>query len=433
MRIPQKPPKLNDLWKGDVSKITSLLHNKDIIEFIADVNKRYLHWDELRYKKIPQGVKPEYVWALIKMFRSESYKKLSFANYKFNYSLLDDTLKSLHALDKGSAGYLESESEFMNIEGKDRYIISSLMEEAIASSQLEGAVTTHKVAKEILKSNKKARDYSERMIINDYKTMQKIIKIKNENLTPEIILEIHKEITEDTLKDKSHEGSFREDNEVVVGDNLDIEKIYHIPPDYQEVNKLMVEFCKFANEDNGQFIHPIIKGIILHYLIGYIHPFNDGNGRTARTIFYWYVIKKGYWLFEFMSISRILLRSKTKYGLAYLYTESDDDLTYFIKYNIAAVEEAFNEMKDYINRKQKEQSEAMKFIKEVKEINLRQAEIIKELMKNPKDIITIADVKNTYGVAYDTARNDLLHLVELDYLEKTQIKKKFVFRLKKKK
>jgi len=132
-------------------------------------------------------------------------------------------------MDKGAAGHLETDLESVNTEGKSRYIISSLMEEAIASSQLEGAATTRKIAKEILRQKKKPRNYSEQMIITGYETIQKITKMKDRTLTPEIILELHKKITKDTLKDKNDEGRFRDNNEIVVGDPLEYRKIYYTP------------------------------------------------------------------------------------------------------------------------------------------------------------------------------------------------------------
>jgi len=64
-----------------------------------------------------------------------------------------------------------------------------------------------------------------------------------------------------------------------------------------------------------------------------------------------------------MSISRILLRSKVSYGMAYLYTETDDnDLTYFINYNLNAVEEALHDMEEHITKKQKEQAFLSNFL-----------------------------------------------------------------------
>ena len=85
------------------------------------------------------------------------------------------------------------------------------------------------------------------MIVNGYKTIQKIVSMKEKIITPDMILELHREITEDTLKDKKYEGRFRDNNEVVVGDPLLAERIYHQPPDYKEVSELIKELCAFAN------------------------------------------------------------------------------------------------------------------------------------------------------------------------------------------
>ncbi|MEA1864132.1 MAG: Fic family protein [Euryarchaeota archaeon] len=287
------------------------------------------------------------------------------------------------------------------------------MEGAIALSQLEGADTTRKIAKEILRLKRKPENYSEHMIVNSYETMRKMTKMKDVTLTPETILELHKNITKDTLEDKNDEGRFRDSNEIVVGDPLAYGKIYYTPPDYKRINSLMEEFCKFASNDCGEFIHPAIKGIFLHFLIGYIHPFNDCNGRTARTIFYWYMLSRGYWLFEYMSIYRIILRSKTKYGLAYLYTETDEtDLTYFINYNLNAIEEALYDMEDYINKKQKEYSEALNLIQGIRDINLRQAEILKGFMRNPEKRFIINEIMTIYNVYFTPPQLELFQISE---------------------
>ncbi|MBW2974650.1 Fic family protein [Candidatus Woesearchaeota archaeon] len=430
MKIPEKPPKVRDILKNYETNIFKIVRDSSVREFINKCNADYVPWDKLRYKNIPHDVKPEYIWVFLKFFRDGQSKPFHFNGWNFRFMLTDESQRRLHLLDKGAAGNLETGLESMNTSGRERYIISSLMEEAIASSQLEGAATTRKIAKELLRKKKKPRNYSEQMIVNGFKTIQKTVKMKDKKMTPQLIIELQKEITKDTLKDKNYSGKLRDNDEIVVGDPLEAEKIYHQPPAYQDIPKLIEEFCEFANDDNHAFIHPIIKGILLHFLIGYIHPFNDGNGRTARTIFYWYVLSRGYWLFEFMAVSRIILRSKKKYGLAYLYTETDDnDLTYFINYNLGAIEESLHDMEEHIAKKQKEQAEAMNLIKDIKNINLRQAEILKEFIKEPEKGFTIGEIVVSYNVAYDTARNDLLHLERLRYIEKLMDQKKFVFRL----
>ena len=431
MKIPEKPKPWREILEKASKDAFEFLENKEIEDTITNYNKRYLHWDELKYKNIPADVEPDFIWAILKLMRQGQYRDIQFGSTTFRYLLQDEIHQKLHILDISAGGNLGSGSNLVDQEGMNRHIINSLMEEAIASSQLEGAATTRKVAKKMLRENKKPRNYSEQMILNGYSTIRKITEIKDRKLTVDILLEIQKSITENTLKNKADEGKFRDNNDIVV---MDDEKriIYHIPPDYKEIEKLIEELCTFASDDSKQFIHPIIKGIILHFLIGYIHPFNDGNGRTARAIFYWYVLTRGYWLFEFMPISRIILKSKASYGRAYLYTETDDnDLTYFINYNLKTIERALKDMKDYITRKQKEQIEALKLIESSKDLNLRQADILKRFMKQSGRSVSISEIENTYDVAYQTARTDLLHLTELGHLEKIPYKNKFLFKLKK--
>ena len=109
----------------------------------------------------------------------------------------------------------------------------------------------------------------------------------------------------------------------------------------------------FANTNANPFIHPVIKAIALHFAIGFVHPFVDGNGRTARAIFYWYMLKEGYAAFEYLPISRILIRAPMNYARAYLYTETDDgDLTYFNHYQLQAILRAISSLHEYFERKE---------------------------------------------------------------------------------
>src|SRR5205814_10028127 len=53
--------------------------------------------------------------------------------------------------------------------------------------------------------------------------------------------------------------------------------------------------------------HPMVRSMILHFWLAYDHPFVDGNGRTARALFYWSMLRNGYWMFEYITISKIIL------------------------------------------------------------------------------------------------------------------------------
>jgi len=196
--------------------------------------------------------------------------------------------------------------------------------------------------------------------------------------------------------------------------------VYHVPPDFQEISPYIEQVCEFANRDDEEkFIHPIIKGIIIHFLVGYIHPFNDGNGRTARSLFYWYTLSRGYWLMEYLSISRNILKTKGKYALASLYTEFDQlDLTYFIRYQINCMNEALDDLIQYIEDKQEQQKKSQEMVRLDKNITPRQGEILTEMMEAPGQLFTIYQIAERFNVVYQTARTDLMHLEELGYVVK---------------
>lgn len=424
MKLPEVPEFSNET----LEEAEKFLHDDQIADLVYAYNERYLHWEELKHRKLP--LDPGIVWNLMKMLRELKAKSLKFGNWVFKYNLIDEFQEKLHILDKSAAENLLSSLEALQ-DNRRKYIISSLMEEAIASSQIEGAATTREVAKRMLQEKRKPKNKDEKMIVNNYDTVKYIMDLKNEAFTPERILEIHRMITGGTLEQPQYEGNFRENNEIAVYSHDGT--LLHKPVEYTEVPKLVNELCDFANSKDEDFIHPVIRCIIIHFLLGYIHPFNDGNGRTARALFYWYLLKNDYWLFEYMAVSRVINNSKKRYQNAYLYTESDrtpedsGDLTYFIKYNLDCIQKALDDTLEYLERKQKEQAQALKIITESGNLTLRQAEILKQFLKQPEKPVTIKEIVTIYSVAYATARSDLFRLEELGYVEKRKAGKEFIF------
>lgn len=421
MKPIQLPPSINS--KECFKAGFEILQNKDYASIIDVINDKYLYWDKVKYQETPTNVRKEDLWAAVKLSRSIHARRIGFGKYSFTYNTTDNIQKNLHEFDLNIGGQLGSKG-IIPEEDKKRYLISSVMEEAIASSQIEGAVTTRKKAKEMLRKNTRPRTKSEQMIVNNYITIRRITEIQNEDLTLLKLLEIHKLITSQTLDNEIDEGQFRESNDINVVDVIDGE-IVHIPPDYKEINGLIEEFCRFFNDKNDKkFIHPIIKGCVIHFLIGFIHPFVDGNGRTARALFYWYLLSKGYWLTEYLSISRLIIKSKMQYALAYLYCEKDSlDLTYFINYQLKTMSLAYDSLREYIQRKINEKKRLTEF-QRIDGINERQAYIIKWLYEEADLIFSIKEIETRFSVSNQTARTDLLKLVELGFLEEIKINDK---------
>ncbi|HOB58894.1 MAG TPA: Fic family protein [Methanoregulaceae archaeon] len=435
MKKPQKPPDISRTWSDYLdpyNALVSKLHlggpeSEEIRLLIRKYNEQeYIHWDDLRYKKIPYD--PVTFWFLIRSIRNTNLREIRIGNETFPFYNPEIFQKLLHRIDKASpASFDWLFGEVPSETSKQQYLINSLMEEAISSSQLEGAATTRQEAKKILREGRKPRNTSERMIVNNYRTIRHLEGLRDKPLSRELILEIHHEITRGTLENESDEIEFRTRDDIVVGSKADPTTVYHYPPESAKIPKMIDDLVAFANNDD-EFIHPIVKAIIIHFFIGYIHPFNDGNGRTARSLFYWYALKHHYHLLEFISISRIFIQAPAQYARAYLLSEIDgNDMTYFIDFNIRVIDKALENLKQYIIRKKDEEAESLRLVEQIPDLSFRQAEILRDFIKHPTRRYTISEIAGKYKVSLPTARTDLLLLERKGKLKKYLDGKRQVF------
>lgn len=396
--------------------------NQELSQLIDKINYEYEYWDSVKYKILPSGCTSHLkLWTYVKSSRIINYV-YPWEKYKIQFGLTNRMQRLCHEFDMNFWGSWANDSVIPE-EHREKILISSLMEEAIYSSQMEGAATTRKVAKDMLRKKISPRDKSQQMIVNNYQTIRYIVENKNNLLTPESILHIHRLMTDNTLHNQEDAGRLRMNDEVVV-ENAITHEIVHTPPSYDVLPQFIIDLCDFFNESNSAvFVHPIIKGIIIHFMLAYMHPFVDGNGRTARALFYWYMLKQGYWLTEYLSISRVIAKSKKSYEKAYLYVENDQmDLGYFVIYNLKVLEQSFNQLKDYIKKKQNEKQSANVFLK-LGNINERQAQILSIFANNPKEVITIKDLQAKFLITPTTAKNDIIGLLERGFIKEISFNK----------
>ena len=412
-------PKIEE--KNRVEAIQMLIDN-DLREVFQKIDREYLYWDKVKYSA-PENIDKHTLWHAVKIQRQLNSQTVRFGKYVFHFTITKNMLALLHAFDMDWGGNLGTKT-IIPASDKSYYLISSIMEEAIASSQMEGASTTRRIAKDMLRKQLKPINKSQQMIVNNYDTITKISNDFNKDFSMEDLLDIHRSISKSTLDNSEDEGVFRKNDDIYVVDSI-TGSVAHTPPSYNEIIDMIVDLCEFANNDNNDnFIHPIIKGIIIHFILAYIHPFVDGNGRTARSLFYWYMIKKGYWLTEYLSISRIIYTNKKSYEKAFLYTENDDnDLSYFIQYHLNVMKKAFEDLKKYLQRKIDEQQNVHRFIG-VLNTNDRQRYVFKVIMENKHIIITPKELASQFDITTRTARTDLQELVKMGYLKITNINKR---------
>ena len=412
------PPKIDKK-----TLVNALLKGIDpnIMPVVDKANDDYEYWDKVKYKKLPEGFTPQMLWTHVKASRLRSMMPV-WEKYGINLCITSQMQRMCHEFDMKFGSFWEVEGDAQSAE-KKYYLSSSLMEEAIYSSKMEGASTTRIVAKEMLRKKKSPQNKSQQMIANNYNTIQYIVEHKDEPLTEEALLHIHRLMTEKTMDNPEDAGRFRTNDKVVVADMVEGDIIY-TPPSFQEIPEFVDDLCDFFNNDNPRtFIHPIIRGIIVHFMLAFMHPFVDGNGRTARALFYWYMLKEKYWLTEYMSISRVIAKSKPSYEKSFRYVENDgNDIGYFVAFNLRALDISFQQLTDYIQRKQHEKKAATSFMI-AGNINYRQAMILQRLKEEPNTIMTVKDVQEMFSVSSMTARKDLSDLVLQGYMTEIALNK----------
>ena len=193
MRVPLSPPD-NTLQLGPNGELDTARLARHLALATSGIGAtqgdRYLHWDQLRHRPPPAGVSVEDWWTAAKIARASLYREFGLVDTKgrpFKYASVPLLNERLHRIDRDAAGALRTPSQVTDPGTRDRYLMSSLFEEAITSSQLEGASTTREDAKAMLRDGRGPANHSERMIVNNYRAMEWLRARDDTSLTPETV------------------------------------------------------------------------------------------------------------------------------------------------------------------------------------------------------------------------------------------------------
>jgi Fic family protein len=382
------------------------------------------------------------VWALMKLSREKVAQHLFFLGEPIQACSFVGTpsaQKTNTTVDQNTTtSALEWTIKKIGEEEHFRYFLNDLIEdESIGSSQLEGAATTTVAAKDMLKRKREPRNVDEKMILGNFQMMKFVWEKKDEPLTPELIKELHLIGVKNIDNEKYAPGEFRSTDDVVVVDGDD--NIVHQPPAAKGIDIRFKRFCDWINTEHdniesSNYIHPLIKSICAHFIIGYEHPFKDGNGRVARALFYWFMFKKGYGAFRYISISNLLKEASAQYGKSYLYTETDNmDLTYFIDYQCSIILRAVLAFKTHC---QKVISDIENFNKWLwdsgvyNKLSDKQRTVFQVAKNGLARAFTATNVKENLGCSYNTAAVVLNGMVDLQLFDKRKEGKEWIYSLR---
>ena len=207
------------------------------------------------------------------------------------------------------------------------------MREALNSSRIDGMEVSWECGRELFSGARVPQNLEEGLVYNNYKAFKYIKKNRDKELSPGIILGLHRMLSASPFSEPDAVGRYRLEKEDGCFSEKKIDPVWHLPPAAREMEERISRLCRFSGQsmEAADSLHPIIRSILIHLIFLYDQPLPDANGRAARMFFYWSMLKEGYEMAEILSISSILVTVPRQYERSFLYVVTDEnDTTYFI-------------------------------------------------------------------------------------------------------
>ncbi len=341
---------------------------------------------------------------------------------KFWFFPADSILKKAAELEKAGLRLHRQISDNPNF--KKEFVFDSTVEEAITSALYEGANSTRAAAQELIASGQKPKTKDDWMLLNTLEAMKWAKANLHREIDFSLFQDIHQIVTRNTLHgdDANFSGRFRNDKVFVRSTHGQIK---HQGLPWDKVEAALAETSKLISH-HERFFPSVIKGILLHYLTAYIHPFFDGNGRTARTLFYFKSMKNGLDFVELLSLSAYLKNHGRQYEKSFeKVVDNELDMTYFVDFNLNALLKAVDEVDKKVAyllslRRLKEFSETATISES--QIGLLQRLVLQRFRK-----VDIEEYAKIIDRSREIARQELKQLATWRLLDEAVAGKKFVY------
>lgn len=302
---------------------------------------------------------------------------------------------------------------------REAFFIDSSVEEAITSAIYEGAHSTRAQAQQLIASGKKPKNKDEWMLVNNFRAMKWVHEHRKEPVSEKVVLQLHRIVTENTMDgdDANFSGKFRNDK-VFVGPH---EGIAH------DLIGQAIEEARVLATENARYIHPLIRGILVHYFTAYIHPFFDGNGRTARALFYFQAMGNGLNYVQLLSVSAYLKEHGTQYEKTFEKVVSNGlDVTYFVDFCLDSIHSALMAVSKKVAYLLK-----INQLKESFGLTLNQIGLLQRMALQRFRTVSIEEYAVQIKMSREVARQELKSLAELGVIEGEKSGKKLIYRIDK--
>lgn len=290
---------------------------------------------------------------------------------------------------------------------------------AHSSTSIEGNKLTFEQVKALSEHKEvTATEKDKKEVLNYLKALDSIPAYAGKkNIDVKLFLEIHETISKGTLRDEKDCGVFR-NRQVFIGrrvfDGTNFKEVVeYMPPDTKDVPRLVNEFLDWFNLGKTREINPVILAGITHYEIARIHPFIDGNGRTARLMASLILYKSGFDHRQFFALDDYYDEDRALYYAALKTAQiNKGDISKWLEYFTEGVLYSINRVKDFITKMGlSPKIEAGERI----ELSQRQIKILERIKEKVK--VTNKDLRGMFGITRQAMLKEISKLIDAKLIE----------------
>lgn len=310
-------------------------------------------------------------------------------------------------------------------------IASQLQEDLIkrsifSTAAIEGNPLSEERVSEIIDGKENIQNTEKStMEIKNLTTVYDLIRVLDKKtdipyISEDLIKKLHLFITDKIEYDGNKPGNYR--NHLVKVGNTEHGGIFTPPKIMKDIQKLMIEFVEWINSKEICELNPIVRAALAHYHLALIHPFGDGNGRTAR-ILEAYLLRLSDIKYVPTMLSNFYYKKMDDYYWAFSKSIKDENhsITPFLEFVLVGVVESLNEIKERITYHIRVLAlkDYYHFLRQDKKLTQRQYDLLMNMLEKPFPIITLKELyqKAPFDILYrkvssSSARRDLKKLIE---------------------